>query len=77
MLDQLDAEFARHGSPWFAGEAFTVLDPYVFTLCRWTRNFSSAPARERSHLGPFLQRVLERPAVQRVMANEGLAAPFF
>jgi len=76
QLDQLDAELARHGAPWFLGEAYSVLDAYVFTLCRWTRNFSSAPARERAHLGPYLHRMLERPAVQRVLANEGLAPPF-
>jgi glutathione S-transferase len=76
LLDQLDAELARHGGPWFLGAAYSALDPYVFTLCRWTRNFSSAPARERAHLGPYLRRMLERPAVQRMLVNEGLAAPF-
>jgi glutathione S-transferase len=76
MLDQLDAELARHGAPWFAGAEFTALDAYVFTLCRWTRNFKSMPARDRPHLGPYLRRVLERPAVQRVIANEQLSAPF-
>ncbi|RYY92015.1 MAG: glutathione S-transferase family protein [Comamonadaceae bacterium] len=76
MLDQLDAELARHGGPWFAGSEFTALDAYVFTLCRWTRNFKSMPARERRHLGPYLQRVLERPAVQRVIAREQLSPPF-
>lgn len=76
MLDQLDAELERHGGPWFMGEAFTALDPYVFTLCRWTRNFSARPARSLPHLGPYLQRVLARPATQRVMATEQLSAPF-
>ncbi|MDP2251755.1 MAG: glutathione S-transferase family protein [Hydrogenophaga sp.] len=76
LLDQLDAELARHGGPWFMGAEYSVLDAYVFTLCRWTRNFSTAPARERAHLGPYLLRVLERPAVQRALANEGLAPPF-
>jgi glutathione S-transferase len=76
LLDQLDAELARHDGPWFMGEAFTALDPYLFTLCRWTRNFSSRPARALPHLGPYLQRMLERPATQRVMAREGLSAPF-
>ena len=71
-----DAELARHAGPWFAGQVYTALDAYVFTLCRWTRNFKSSPARERQHLGPYLKRVLERPAVQRVIANEKLAAPF-
>jgi glutathione S-transferase len=76
LLDQLDAELARHGGPWFMGQSFTALDPYVFTLCRWTRNFSARPARSLPHLGPYLQRVLERPATQRVMASEGLVAPY-
>ncbi len=76
MLDQMDAHLASHGGPWFMGAGYTALDAYVFTLCRWTRNFSAAPARERPHLGPYLQRVLARPAVQRVFANEKLAPPF-
>lgn len=76
LLDQLDGELARTGGPWFAGQAYTALDAYVFSLCRWTRNFKSAPARERPHLGPYLQRMLARPAVQRVLANEKLAPPF-
>ncbi len=76
LLDQLDAELARHGGPWFLGADYSALDAYVFTLCRWTRRFASAPARARPHLGPYLQRMLARPAVQRVLANEGLAAPF-
>lgn len=80
LLDQLDAELARHGGPWFMGEAHSLLDAYVFTLCRWTRHFSDdspvRPARERPHLGPYLQRMLERPALQRVMTNEGLSPAY-
>jgi glutathione S-transferase len=75
MLDQLDALVA--GGPWAMGTEYSALDAYVFTLCRWTRNFASGKARERAHLGPYLQRVSERPAVQRVFAAEGVAAPFF
>ena len=76
LLDMLDAELARHGQPWFGGVDYSALDPYVFTLCRWTRNFATAPARERRSIGPYLQRMLERPAVQRVLAAEQLTAPF-
>jgi glutathione S-transferase len=77
LLDQLDAELARHGGPWFAGADYTALDAYVFTMGRWTRNFSNeTPARARAHLGPYLQRMLARPALQRVLANEQLSAPF-
>lgn len=77
MVDQLDAELARHGGPWFAGKDYSALDAYVLTLCRWTRNFKATPtASSRAHLGPYLQRVLARPAVQRTFANEELAQPF-
>ncbi|GAC1602522.1 MAG: glutathione S-transferase family protein [Ramlibacter sp.] len=76
LLDMLEAELARHGQAWFAGEAYSALDAYVFTLCRWTRNFSTPPARDRQRLGPYLQRVLARPAVRRVLAAETLSAPY-
>jgi len=76
QLQQLDAELARSGGPWFMGQAFSGLDPYVFTLCRWTRNFSDQRARDFPELGPFLARMLERPAVQRALANEGLQPPY-
>lgn len=76
MLEQLDAEFARHGGPWFMGAGFTALDPYVFTLCRWTRGFSRRPAREFTHLAPYLQRMLARPATAQAFDAENLAAPF-
>jgi glutathione S-transferase len=76
LVDQLDAQMAAHGGPWFAGERYSALDAYVFTLCRWTRNFSAAPARDRVHLGPYLARMLERPAVQRVFVAEQITPPF-
>ena len=75
MLQQLDEGLAD-GRPWFMGEAFTLVDVMVFMLCRWTRHFDDHPARGFPHLGPYLQRVLARPAVQRVLAREGLAPPW-
>lgn len=77
LLDQVEAQLAASGGPWFLGAGYSALDPYVFTLCRWTRNFPHGKARERATLGPYLQRMAERPAVQRVFAAEGLSAPFF
>jgi glutathione S-transferase len=76
LLDLLDGELARHGGPWLLGENYSALDPFAMMLCRWTRGFSTAPARSRLHLGPYLQRVLARPAVQRVFATEQLAQPW-
>ena len=77
LLDQLDALVAGNGGPWVLGQEYSALDAYVFTLCRWTRNFPQGKARDRNHLGPYLQRMSERPAVQRVFAAEKLSAPFF
>lgn len=80
MLDQLDAELARleraHAQPWLLGAKFSAVDIYTMMLCRWTRNFKSAPARARAHLGPYLQRVLARPAVIKAFVAEELAQPW-
>lgn len=76
MLAQLDALVERNGGPWVLGAEYSALDPYVFTLCRWTRNFAHGKAREMPHLGPYLQRMLQRPAVQAVLKAEGLSEPF-
>ncbi len=74
MLDQLDAQLARHGGPWLLGETFSIADVYGFVLCRWTRGFGR-PARSLPHIGPWLDRMLARPAVQRAFATEKLVAP--
>ncbi|HEU5295573.1 MAG TPA: glutathione S-transferase family protein [Burkholderiaceae bacterium] len=79
LLGQLDTQLASHGQPWLLGSTYTALDPYAFVLCRWTRGFKGAaakPARESPQLGPYLQRMLARAAVQRVLADEGLAQPW-
>lgn len=80
MLNQLDAELGRRegagATPWLAGNTFSAADAYALMLCRWTRSFASMPARDRPHLGPYLQRVLARPAVVRVFEAEGLARPW-
>jgi len=75
MLDQLDAELARHGQPWLLGANYSAVDPYALMLCRWTRGLKR-PARALPHLAPYLQRVLERPAVQRAFEQEGLTKPW-
>lgn len=77
LLDQLDRLVQDNGGPWVLGQQYSALDAYVFTLCRWTRNFNGRKARDLPHLGPYLQRMSERPAVQRVFAAEKLSAPFF
>ena len=75
MLDQLDAQLASHGSEWLLGERFSAADPFAFMLCRWTRGFAR-PARSLPHVGPYLQRMLARPTVQRAIATEKLPQPW-
>jgi glutathione S-transferase len=83
MLKQLDDQLAASGGPWMMGEKFSVLDIYAFMLGRWTRVFvGDPPATQKAsnaaawpHLGPFMHRMLARPAVQRVVAKEALKDP--
>jgi glutathione S-transferase len=77
MLEMLDAQLASHGGPWLLGSDYSAVDPYAFMLCRWTRGFDTRPARDYTHIAPYLKRVLERPAVQQAFAAEALAAPWY
>ncbi len=76
-LVQIDTHLARQGGDWMLGQRYSALDPYAWMLCRWTRVFDQRPAREYPHIAPFLQRMLQRPALQRTLAAEQLAAPWF
>lgn len=78
-LDLLDSQLRASGGPWLLGESFTILDPLAFMLCRWTRTFDAAvalPARKRQELRPYLERMLSRASVKRVLSDEGLRAPW-
>ena len=74
-LTQIDTQLAAHGGPWLLGADYSAVDAYAFMLCRWTRNFSTKPGREYTHIAPYLQRMLARPAVQRTFETEGLQPP--
>lgn len=76
LLQQIDDQLARHGGPWLLGSSYTATDIYAWMLCRWTRGFSDRPARDFPHIGPYLARVLDRPAVQAAVAAEQLQPPF-
>ena len=74
MFDQIDAQLASHGGPWLLGQRFSAVDPMAFMLCRWSRGFAR-PARTLPHIAPFLERMLARPAVQKVFEVEQLSPP--
>ncbi len=76
MLDLLDKTLAESDGPYLLGKRYTAVDPYLLMLSRWTRMMHN-PARNRPHLGRFLRIMLERPAVQRAFAQEGLGEPLY
>ncbi len=75
LLAQIDSQLAGSGGPWLLGADYSAVDPYAFMLCRWTRGFERQPARNFAHIGPWMRRVLERPAVQATIAFEQLQPP--
>jgi glutathione S-transferase len=75
LVDQIEAHLAANGGPWMMGAHYSALDPYTFMLCRWTRGMRR-PARTLPQLGVYLQRMLERPAVQAAIAAEELPQPW-
>jgi glutathione S-transferase len=75
MFDRLDASLAA-GGPYLLGARFSVADLYLLMLARWTRGMSN-PARNRASVRRLLDRLIERPAVQRALAQEEIAAPAF
>jgi len=59
------------GDGWLAGDQFTAADSYVLTFFRWG-NRVGLDTSDFPRMAALVSRVLERPAVQRVIAGEGL-----
>jgi glutathione S-transferase len=57
--------------PFLAGKAFSVVDAYLFTVTNWAK-FVNVELGNLSHLGAFMGRMRERPAVQAALRAEGL-----
>ena len=55
--------------PWVMGEAYTVCDPYLFTLAQWMELDGVDPARFPK-VSAHRQRVAERAAVRKAIADE-------
>jgi glutathione S-transferase len=61
------------GRPYLLGNAFSVADPYLFTVASWTGPTGIDVGRW-PHLAGYLKRIGERPAVQAAMRAEGAVA---
>ncbi|RYE60032.1 MAG: glutathione S-transferase, partial [Oxalobacteraceae bacterium] len=58
--------------PWAMGEAYTVADGYLSVFSRWARRGGILDPQAYPRLNDHLDRVQARPAVQRVLAAEGI-----
>ncbi len=62
--------------PWVLGEAYSICDPYLFTLSSWMEGVDIDPARFPRVLD-HRNRMAERPAVKRALAREASQANLF
>ena len=67
-MKQIDAMY--DGREWLA-DKYSVLDPYAFIFYFWGLR-RGEPVAELKNYTALKDRMLERPAVQRVMADEGV-----
>ena len=59
------------GRKWAIGNHYTVVDAYLLVFYRWG-NRTGLPVKSLSNYTALMDRVLARPAVKKVMADEGI-----
>lgn len=74
-LEKYDlAENHLLAGPWVMGEDHSMADGYLMVFTRWARQAGLLDAARFPKLNAHLDRVQARPAVQRVLAAEGITA---
>ncbi len=68
-LKEIDGLLA--GRKWSIANHFTVLDGYLLVFYRWG-NRNQFPVKELRNYTALVERVMARPAVRKVMADEGI-----
>ena len=68
-LREIDSIVA--GRKWAFGNQFTVIDGYLVVFYRWG-NRAGMPVKAMKSYTALIERVLARPAVSKVMADEGI-----
>lgn len=67
-FDLIEREMFK--GPWVMGDAYTICDPYLFTIAEWLEGDGVDPTRfPKVH--DHRRRMYERPAVKRALAAEG------
>jgi len=68
-LKEIDGLLA--GRKWAIADHFTVLDGYLLVFYRWG-NRQQMPVKDLRNYTALMDKVLARPAVKKVMADEGI-----
>ena len=68
-LQWMDAQLA--GKSYLMGDEFSIADPYLFTIARWTR-LTGVDTTEMKNLQAFAARMAARPSVLAAMKAEDL-----
>lgn len=55
--------------PWVAGEAYTIADPYLFTIGQWLEG-DGVDIKSFPSVFDHSRRMMERPTVQRALAEQ-------
>ncbi len=71
LLGLIEDRFAD-GRPWVMGAQYTVADPYLYVMTRWLERDGAGGSAPFPRLVAHRSRVQARPAVQKVLADEGL-----
>lgn len=53
--------------PWVMGDAYSVCDPYLYTVSKWLPRDGIDAAKQLPRVAEHMSRMEERPAVQRVL----------
>ncbi len=69
LLAEIDRLLEGH--KWAIANQFTVVDGYLLVFYRWG-NRQKMPVQSLRNYSALMQRVLARPAVKQVMADEGI-----
>ena len=69
LLSEIDRLLA--GRKWAIGDHHSVIDGYLLVFYRWG-NRQKMPVRSLANYSALMDRVLARPAVKKVMSDEGI-----
>ena len=69
QLAEIDA--LLKGRKWAIGNHYTVVDGYLLVFYRWG-NRNNFPVKQLANYTALMDKVLARPAVKKVMADEGI-----